>query len=125
MSTPTPGAAPQMAAEHTPIPWESFDKAGANMQSYSQSAGVIGTGENARKIICGCFMDIGGEKIAAANARHIVHCVNTHADLLAALEANMNWLGAPPTGPHEYDSVREAAWELGRAALAKAKAGAQ
>lgn len=33
--------------------------------------------------------------------------------LLRALEANMRWIGAPPTDPHSYDSAREHAWKLG------------
>jgi len=54
---------------HTPGPWKAFDNAGSTMQGYSQSSGVIGTGEHSGKIICGCFHDIGGEDVAAANAR--------------------------------------------------------
>ncbi len=33
--------------------------------------------------------------------------------LLRALEANMRWIGAPPTDPYSFDSVREHAWKLG------------
>jgi hypothetical protein len=41
-------------------------------------------------------------------------------DILAkALEDNMKWIGAPPTGKYEYDSQREDAWELGQQALRK------
>jgi hypothetical protein len=35
-----------------------------------------------------------------------------------ALRANMEWIGAPPTDRHSYDSKREEAWAIGVAALA-------
>lgn len=44
-------------------------------------------------------------------------------ELAAALTANMKWIGPPPTDKHSYDSVREAAWKLGQAALAKVSEG--
>lgn len=65
----------------TPGPWVAFHNAGANMQGYSQSSGVAGTNDNRMKIVCGCFKDIGGEQIAAANAQ-LISCA---PELLAAL----------------------------------------
>ena len=46
------------------------------MQSYSQSSGLHGVGDNRLKLICGCFKDIGGEEVAAANARRLAACWN-------------------------------------------------
>jgi hypothetical protein len=52
-----------------------------------------------------------------ANARLIAAA----PQLLAALEANMNWIGRPPVDRYSYDSERERAWEMGEQALAAAK----
>lgn len=38
--------------------------------------------------------------------------------LREALEAMMNWIGPPPVDQYSYDSVRESAWKLAKAALA-------
>ena len=40
-------------------------------------------------------------------------------ELASALEANTDWIGAPPTGMYEYDSQREDAWKVGKEALSK------
>ena len=37
--------------------------------------------------------------------------------LREAVEANMEWIGPPPTDPHSFDSLREDAWKLGQKAL--------
>lgn len=41
------------------------------------------------------------------------------AALTAALKANMEVIGPPPVGSMYFDSAREDAWELARAALAR------
>ena len=43
------------------------------------------------------------------------------ARLLEALEANMHWIGTPPTDPFSYDSAREDAWKLGHDVIADIK----
>jgi hypothetical protein len=71
-------------SKHTPTPWRASDSVGPNMQSYTQSACVTGLGEHRMKIIAGCFSDIGGVDVAAANAAFIVKAVNSHEQLVAA-----------------------------------------
>lgn len=73
-------------AKPTPTPWSDFRTEGEEMNSYSQSSGVIGQGEHRMKIICGCFNDIGGKEVAAANAAFIVKAVNCHEELLDCLK---------------------------------------
>jgi len=41
--------------------------------------------------------------------------------LTEALEAQMKWIGSPPTDPHSFDSVREDAWEKSLIALRAAR----
>lgn len=69
-----------MTTKWTKGPWKAFDNAGKNMQSYTQSSGVIT--ENNESIICGCFKDIGGTLIASANAQLIASA----PDLYEALQ---------------------------------------
>jgi hypothetical protein len=40
--------------EHTPTPWEAFDY-GYHMRPYSQTSWVSRTGDNDRKLVCGCW----------------------------------------------------------------------
>jgi len=70
-------------AKHTAGLVEAFDNAGSQMQSYSQSSGIHGTGENRLKLIAGFFNDIGGADVAAANAERAAMCWNSHDDLVA------------------------------------------
>jgi len=53
------------------------------------------------------------------NANHHPCTVTLVEELTAALAANMKWIGPPPTDKHNYDSIRETAWKMGKAALAK------
>lgn len=73
-------------SKHTKTPWKAYNNVGENMRSYSQSSGVIGIENNIKRLICGCFNDIGGDEVAAANAAHIVRCVNAHDALVSALK---------------------------------------
>ncbi len=75
---------------HTPGPWGASDNTGKVMQSYSQPSVVHGTGEHRLKLICGCFGDIGGPDVAAANARLIAAA----PDLLAALDKAIHMVHA-------------------------------
>lgn len=38
--------------------------------------------------------------------------------LAEALNLHMQWVGCPPTGPSDFDSLREDAWNTAKAALA-------
>jgi len=49
-----------------------------------------------------------------ANAAHIVHCVNVHDDLVAALEHEIN-------RNHDHDATKCSACELAQKALARAR----
>lgn len=64
------------AGAHTQGRIEAFHNAGPVMQGYQQSSGLHGTGDNRLKLIAGCFKDIGGEEVAAANARRLAACWN-------------------------------------------------
>ena len=59
------------------------------------------------------------EDTARANARLIAAA----PDLLAALKANMEWIGRPPVDRHSYDSKREDAWAMGKQAIADVEKG--
>ena len=56
-------------------------------------------------------------------AHKLDDALQQNADLLAALKANMDWIGRPPVDRHSYDSKREDAWEMGKRAIADAEAG--
>lgn len=73
--------------KHTSIPWRASNNTGPTMQGYSQSSCVTGTGEDRLKLIAGCFNDIGGAGVAAANAAFIVRAVNSHQILVDGLKA--------------------------------------
>lgn len=64
------------------------------------------------------------ENIAVANTALVLEAVNSHEKqqktieaLVDALEMHMRWVGPPPQGPREYDSLREDAWAKGKLAL--------
>ena len=71
MPTPTP--------QHTPTPWEVTGK----VEEGDGEVSIVSTTE--QEEVCQVF---GGDAIEA-NAHHIVHCVNTHAALVVALEASL------------------------------------
>lgn len=71
--------------KHTPTPWRASHGTGPTMQGYSQSSCVAGTGVRGLQIIAGCFNDIGGDEVAAANAAFIIRACNSHDRLVAAL----------------------------------------
>ena len=104
---------------HTPTPWGAIHSVGSTLKSYSQSSCVVGLGENMHKIICGCFDDIGGEDVANANASLIVRAVNSHAELVAALDGMM--LLAEGSGIENFSSDDRAICERAKAALSRAK----
>lgn len=74
-----------MTALHTQGPLEAFDNAGPRMQSYAQTSGLHGVGDNRLKLIAGCFKDIGGEEVAAANARRLAACWNAFEGVETAM----------------------------------------
>ena len=51
----------------------------------------------------------------------LVKLETLNTELLEALKANMKWIGPPPVDRHSYDNLREDAWALGKAAIAKAE----
>ena len=53
----------------------------------------------------------------------LVKLETLNTELLEALKANMKWIGPPPVDRHSYDNLREDAWVLGKAAIAKAEGG--
>ena len=99
-------------SNHTPTPWIRY---GGGKRRWS--VGRAGGG------YCICQMTQNDE--AAANAAHVVRCVNSHDDLLAACEKAYAALGKvpiklEPTAPGWQEPIMEAFAEL-RTAIAKAK----
>ncbi len=98
--------------KHTPGPWRSFNDAGPNMQSYSQSSGVARADGQKVELICGCFNDIdGGKERASANAKVMAAA----PELLEALIALTEFAKA-----NGYDSNLLPEMKNARAAIAKA-----
>lgn len=121
-------------AEHTPTPWAMSD---ADMfGDYNiQSADGVRTGEN-MLAIAAVVSNLRPANEVHANARHIVHCVNVHDDLVKALEAIIESADAPHAHrgaratDHDYSLPWEDYTEIpdddlnnARAALARAKGG--
>jgi hypothetical protein len=52
-------------------------------------------------------------------AAEIVQDVNAFDDVIDALKAWMDFMGAPPVDQHSYDSAWENAWNKSKVALAK------
>lgn len=121
MSTPTPGAAPQMAAEtpllKLPLKAVCFQAEDADgVPVFHCGLGLRPPSESAKQ---------------EARCAHIVHCVNTHESLVEELQnavdlwdakQDIHWrrLGLPRPGNDTPQWITRS-----RAALAKAKAGAQ
>ena len=61
------------------------------------------------------------DELLARITKRYVEMEDQRDGLLAALKANLDWIGPPPTDPHSYDSKREDAWKLGKAAIAAAE----
>lgn len=68
-----------MKNKHTPAPW-------------TQNGKFIGTSDSNDDILNGCHPDV---EQAIANAAHIVHCVNSHDKLIAALQLALKYIGDP------------------------------
>lgn len=99
-------------SKHTPGPWSPTFNTGAVMQGYSQPHGVVGAGEHRLKIICGCFGDIGGEDIAAANARLIAaapELLEALKDVLHRIEESEEWwMDCPDRGGFDTEVITAA-----------------
>ena len=63
-------------SKHTPGPWRIDNSNNYDIESYNEETGTTFG-------ICQMYADESME----ANARHIVHCVNCHDELLEALQA--------------------------------------
>ena len=96
---------------HTPGPWNIGPTYKSSINAGEKHIAMVNYWKSGDK-----SSDVFGEE-HDANARLIAAA----PDLLEALEANMEWIGPPPTDRHSYDSVRERAWKLGQAAIQKAK----
>jgi hypothetical protein len=104
-------------SKHTPTPWRVVDE-------HPQHANYEIMGGDQRyplglAQICRYSEDELGEE-HAANAAHIVHCVNTYPELVKALEKAVDEYGKPG-GPWNVPNEPGTWIEIARAALAKAK----
>jgi Tat protein secretion system quality control protein TatD with DNase activity len=103
-----------MTKSHTPTPWKVGDKYHADI--YQQ----IPSGQGSR--IASCMAYLTGNE--AYNAAHIVHCVNAHDELVAALQdvsQTLAWVGhGECRGFSDRLLKTEQALEKARAALEKA-----
>lgn len=103
--------------DRTPTPWL-MAPTGRKLQGQTQPFAIAETGTF--NLIAALFGDVkGGEEVAKANAAFVVRCVNSHADLVAALRcflADERFQVAVGGNPIAVDRMLEQA----RAALAKA-----
>lgn len=99
--------APTPAGAHTPTPWTNDEH---SVYVWSKEGNVCVCGDPTADTIVG-YTEAGrstaGLHAAVANAHHIVHCVNNHAALVAALE----WL------VRINPSMDGFAWDAARTAL--------
>ncbi len=96
-----------MPSNHTPLPWKNYAR------------NVIGTVEDDVRFVADCrTVDVPSDEERYANAILIVHAVNCHAQLLAALEAADEKFSEMYTS--RTGRMPEAV-EMVRAAIAKAK----
>lgn len=113
-------SATNMSTKHSPTPWKT-GMTGSKMQSYGQPFAILQRDEE--NLIAGVFGDVrGGREVSEANAEHICHCVNTHAQLVEALEhlASVNI----STTDHQKNTMAFlAARDFAAAALTAAKSG--
>lgn len=93
-----------MSAAHTPAPWHVQHPRGFVRPQVWCQQGLLFYVEQLP----------GGEAEAKANAAHIVHCVNAHDELVAALRFCVQYDGGECLGDHP------AQLEAAHAALAKA-----
>ncbi len=104
-------------ANHSPLPWHA-PSAGV----YTQD-GMLVTSCGTHTIVEAWRAKLLGSKaiaeIAEANARHIVRCVNSHADLLAACEAAVDGIAAMRDGLPATLSQIQTLHRKCRAAIAK------
>lgn len=95
-------------AAHTPLPWITGDDATV----YGPRMSIDGQGRQIGTFqICDCK---GYKSEREANSNYIVHCVNTHAELVAALEELL-------ADPYLSDPINADRMANARIALAKAK----
>lgn len=92
-------------SKHTPTPWN-------YKQAYANGAGAF-IGPDGKGIAC--ITSSTKRDNNAANAAHIVRCVNAHDELVAALRALLKAHG------ERTSWASESLWDAARAALAKAE----
>ena len=73
--------------EHTPTPWEVIETFDYDFQIYPK--GNVEAGHNQIAVIPAT-----GDGDDKANATHIVHCVNLHDELVAALSRGLDYIEA-------------------------------
>lgn len=106
-----------MSSKHTPTPWALTTTNSYSCGPVKNSRGFVIETTASNRCTTIFHLPMAGhlEAEATANAHHIVTAVNSHADLLAALEVLCEL-------PNEHRPPW--VWDLARAALAKAKGGA-